>query len=67
MWYKHGNIPTDHPYIEVELVHFYKDLLTEPCMDCLEDIRKITQQIIVTITIEYNVSLMHPITQEKVD
>jgi hypothetical protein len=62
-----GNPILDHASIEVELVNYYKDLLSEPLRDRMSAISKITWHIPSLITKEHNETLMRPITQEEVD
>jgi hypothetical protein len=57
----------DHAGIETELIRYYKYILSEPIMDKIEAINKITQHIPSLITLEQNSALMRPITQEEAD
>jgi hypothetical protein len=62
-----GNIILNHEEIEIELVNYYKELLSEPPIDRTPTINHITQHIPSLITPEQNQALMRPITQEEVD
>jgi hypothetical protein len=62
-----GNTLLDHADIEEELVTYYKELLSEPPVDRMPTIRKVTQHIPTLITAEQNMALMRPISQEEVD
>jgi hypothetical protein len=57
-----GNTLLDHADIEEDLVTYYKELLSEPPVDRMLAIRKVTQHIPALITLEQNNALMRPIS-----
>lgn len=57
-----GQMILDHNGIEEELVNFYHDILSDPCLDKFSSIAKIMQHIPSLIIEEKNVALLHPIT-----
>jgi hypothetical protein len=56
-----------HPYIETELLSYYKILLMEPPIDRSLTIESVLKNIPKEVTKEHNEILMSPITQEEVD
>jgi exonuclease III len=62
-----GNTIREHAKIEEELIHYYRDLLTEPKEDRTEAIQRITRHIPTLVTPQQNAALTRPITQEEVD
>jgi hypothetical protein len=62
-----GNPILDHDGLEVELVRYYKDILSEPPIDRTPTINRVIQHIPTLIMPEQNQALMRPITQEEVD
>jgi hypothetical protein len=56
-----------HEDLEMTLIDYYRDLLTEPLPNRFEAIAKVTQHVPSLVTPEKNSALLRPITIEEVD
>jgi exonuclease III len=62
-----GDVIHSHEDMEATLIRYFQNLLTEPQVDRLDAINKITQHVPPLVTQEQNVVLLRPITIEEVD
>jgi hypothetical protein len=62
-----GDVVHSHEDMEATLIRYFQNILTEPQVDRLDAINKITQHVPPLVTMEQNAVLLRPITIEEVD